>query len=84
MIKLYHFLDEYVFEILDVSGYKPKLKILGASSPDVRLTWHDGRWAVTVTTQGGGNTAVARVIFTGVVTEPDVFKGTSSSESCIE
>ena len=71
---------------MDVSGYKPKLKILGASSPNVDLTWSDGRWAVTATIQrrGGAGTAVAKVIFTGVVTEPDVFKGTSNSETCIE
>ena len=76
--------DPYVFEIMDVSGFKPKLKVLGASSTSVQLNWNDSKWTVTITVQSGSRRAVAKVIFTGVVTEPDVFKGTSSSESCIE
>ena len=70
--------EAYEFEILDVSGNRPLLRIKGTSTT-VQHEWNEARNIVTLTMKKSGEEreVIAKVMFQGVVTEPDVVKGNS-------
>ena len=70
--------EAYEFEILDVSGNRPLLRIKGTSTT-VQHAWNEARNIVTLTMKKSGEEreVIAKVMFQGVVTEPDVVKGNS-------